>query len=73
MMNAALKTMSLGFKQAIINIYTADCLMLRERDRDRESKRERSVMVTWQKGGESLSMLPLLCLKIWHMHSQQQQ
>lgn len=33
----------------------------------------RSVMTTWQKEGESRSVLPLLCLKIWHMRSQQQQ
>lgn len=54
----------------------------RERGRETEKKKEEillwqesscSVMVTWQKRGESLSMLLLLCLKIWHMHSQQQQ
>lgn len=47
------------------------------KERERESslwqESSRSVMVTWQKGGESLSVLPLLCLKIWHLHSQQQQ
>lgn len=32
-----------------------------------------SAMVTWQMGGEALSVLPLLCLKIWHAQSQQQQ
>lgn len=51
--------------------------MCGETERKRESllwqKSSCSVMVTWQKGGESLSVLPLLCLKIWHMHSQQQQ
>lgn len=42
-------------------------------ERGRQCDTEKSVMVTWQKGGESLSVLFLLCLKIWHMHSQQQQ
>lgn len=44
-----------------------------ERQTESVRERERSAMATWQKGGESLSVLPLLCLKIWHMHSQQQQ
>lgn len=32
-----------------------------------------TVTVAWQKKGELLSVLPLLCLKFWHMHPQQQQ
>ena len=32
-----------------------------------------SVMVTWQRRGDSPSELPLLRLKFWHSHSQQQQ
>lgn len=41
MTNAALKPMSLGFKRAIINISTTDCLMLRERQRRREQGRNK--------------------------------